>query len=284
MARNQRTISGIREYSGICAHSGEIANLSIRPAPEDTGVVFVRSDLSANNEILATYKNTVASPLCTQIVNEYGVEVRTIEHLMATLYALQVDNVYVYLDSPEMPIFDGSAQEIVKLIGDTVEQNIAKKSIKINHIIECEEDGKKVKISPNDDGLILEVECDFTQRGLGNGKYFYNHSRQNFEGELSHSRTFGFYEDAEKLRKIGLAKGSSLENTVIFQAGKCINESGLRSPNEHITHKVLDALGDLSVCGYDIYGKFDGYCPGHSINGKLVKKIFESEENYEIIG
>ena len=126
------------------------------------------------------------------------------------------------------------------------------------------------------------VKCDFTQKELGYDKYIYNHSEENFKNELSNSRTFGFFEDAEKLRAIGLAKGSSLENTVIFRDGKCINESGLRSQNEHIKHKVLDALGDLSVCGYDICGKFYGYCPGHSINGKLVKKIFEDKENYTL--
>ena len=142
MARNQRTISGIREYSGVCAHSGEIANLILKPAPENTGVVFIRSDISSNNEILASYKNTIPSQLCTQMVNEFGVEVRTIEHLMASLYSKNVDNVYVFLDSHEVPIFDGSAIEILDLIGDTVEQSSPKKCLKINKVIECEENGK----------------------------------------------------------------------------------------------------------------------------------------------
>lgn len=280
--RNQYTIKESVRFEGVCAHSGDIVRVTLEPAPENTGIVFVRDDIEAGNAILASYKNTVASQLCTQIRNDSGVEVRMIEHLLSALYAKNIDNTFVHITGNEIPMLDGSALPILKLLDNVEEQNTMKPRLLIKQEIECRDTDKYVRISPYD-GFIVEVECDFTKKGLGKDTYTYNHSFDVYASDVAPSRTFGFYEDAEMLKAVGLAKGSSLDNTVVFKDGVCINDGGLRSPNEHIKHKVLDAIGDLSVCGYDIIGRFYGFCPGHKINGELVKKIFSDTTNFEIV-
>lgn len=280
--RNQNTIEEGVHFEGVCAHSGDFVKVTLEPAPDNTGVVFIRDDVQGNNTILASYKNTIASPLCTQIRNDSGVEVRTIEHLLSALYAKNIDNVFVHITGNEVPILDGSALPMLELLDNAEEQNTKKLCLRIKKEIECRDTDKYVRISPYD-GFIVEVECDFTKKGLGKETYTYNHSFESYASDIAPSRTFGFYEDAEMLKAAGLAKGSSLDNTVVFKDGACINDGGLRSPNEHIKHKVLDAIGDLSVCGYDIIGRFYGFCPGHKINGELVKKIFSDTANFEIV-
>lgn len=282
--RCQNTLQTSVSFTGIGAHCGEVIKLTLEPAPENTGWILIRDDLSANNRILVSHKNVITSPLCTTLVNDHNVSVSTVEHLLATLYSQKVDNAYIHVSGMEIPIFDGSALEIIKLVHSAgiCEQKAQKKTLVILKEVTYIDSDKSVKILPND-SLAIDITCDFSQKGLGVSHYSYEHSPENFEKEIAFSRTFGFWEDAEMIKKAGLAKGSSLDNAIIFKDGKCINKSGLRSPTEHITHKILDIIGDLSVAGYDICGHFYGNKPGHAINGSLVKKVLSDPSCFKII-
>lgn len=282
--RHQNTLQTSVSFTGIGAHCGEVIKLTLEPAPENAGRILIRDDLSDNNRIPVSHKNVITSPLCTTLINDDSVSVSTVEHLLATLYSLQVDNVYIHVKGVEVPIFDGSALEIIKLVRSAgiCEQKAPKKMLVILKEVAYTDSDKSVKILPND-SLAINITCDFSQKGLGVSHYSYEHSPEKFEKEIAFSRTFGFWEDAEVIRKAGLAKGSSLDNTVIFKDGKCMNQSGLRSPTEYITHKILDIIGDLSVAGYDICGHFYGNKPGHAINGLLVKKVLSDPSCFKIV-
>ncbi len=268
--RQQRTLRNSVSFRGIGVHTGKLVSVNIRPSPVDTGISILRTDI--DEEIFVHPRYTVSSPLCTTIVNDNGAKVRTVEHLLATMYAMQIDNAAISIDADEIPILDGSAAKMVDLFVDTIEQDKEKRLIKIDREIEYEDGNRSVKLIPNDK-FVIEVTCDYSDRGLPYAHYTYTHSPENFKKEIAYSRTFGFLEDVEAIRSRRLALGASLDNTVIFDKGVCLNEGGLRSPNEYITHKILDVIGDLSVIGAEIQGKFIGVRPGHAMNGVLVKTL-----------
>ena len=267
----QCTVSDVYTTEGIGVHSGNVIRISVKPAPVNTGIVFIRDDIGEKISVSAKY--TVGSPMCTMLRNENGAEIKTVEHLLASLYALGITNAFIHVTNDEIPIFDGSALNILDFIKGTKAQPEDRKKIVISEEISVSDGEKRVKLVPCAEGLVIDVTCDFEQKGLGTTNYVYKHSLDAFKKEIAFSRTFGFYEDAAAIKKLGLARGASLDNTVIFKDGKCINNGGLRSPTEYVTHKILDVIGDLSVSGYDIYGKFYGICPGHTINGMLIKKL-----------
>lgn len=269
----QRTVADRYASEGIGVHSGNVIHIAVEPAPVNTGIIFIRDDI--NEQIPVSAKYTVGSPMCTMLRNENGAQIKTVEHLLATLSSLGITNAFVHVDNDEVPIFDGSALDILHFIRNTVEQAEERKRLIITDEINVSDGDKQEKIVPSSEGLIIDVECDFSKKGLGVTHYCYKHSLEAFKNEVAFSRTFGFYEDAAMMKKLGLAKGASLDNTVIFKDGLCINEGGLRTPKEYVTHKILDIIGDLSISGCEIYGKFYGKCPGHTINGMLVKKMCE---------
>lgn len=269
----QKTIKESIRMHGIGVHSGNEINVSINPATENNGIVFY----VGNESIKACCENVVSSPLCTTLKNSNGAEIHTMEHFLATVKSLGISNLNVVVDANEFPIFDGSALEIVKAFNQTslVEQSETEKLFIIKEPVYVEHDGKKAGFEPVDsDEFIIDLTCDFSKHGLGISRFVYTESAGNFIEQIAMCRTFGFWEEAEMIKKSGLAKGASLENTVVFKDGKPVNKDGLRTENEFIKHKVLDAIGDTSLCVGRIIGKFISYCPGHALTAELMKKTF----------
>lgn len=269
----QKTIAKSIHMNGIGVHSGEEINVTINPADENNGIVFYVEGES----IKACCENLVNSPLCTTLKNSNGAKVHTVEHFLATVKSLKITNLNVYIDANEFPIFDGSALEIVKAFSQVsiVDQSEIEKVFIIEEPVYIEHNGKKAGFEPVDsDEFIIDLTCDFSNQGLGVSRFVYTESTENFIEQIAMCRTFGFWEEAEAIKKNGLAKGASLDNTVVFKAGNPVNEGGLRVEKEFIKHKVLDAIGDTSLCSGRIIGKFISYCPGHSLTAELMKKTF----------
>ncbi len=274
----QKTISQEIKIKGIGVHSGKEVLAIIKPAKVNSGLQFI-TPLGAIDVCVC---NLDKSPMCTTLKNSSGAQVRTVEHFLAAVKSLRIDNLQVELTEDEMPILDGSAIEFVEALkNNRIEQAKGIRTFKILKEIVVEENGKNVRFQPLEQGFEIDVTCDFSNKNLGITNYKYIESEENFINEIAFCRTFGFEDEAKKILELGLAKGASLDNTVIFDnSGNPINDGGLRIEREFIRHKVLDVIGDTSVCGGNIIGKFIGYCPGHSITAELMRKTFENTDNY----
>lgn len=279
----QKTINKSVKYCGISLHSGLNVNLELCPGGENSGVIFVRDDVICDtpgkNLIYVNYKSLCESTLCTKLRNSFGVEVSTTEHLLAAIYAFEIDNIEIHLNQAEVPIFDGSSKEIVDLLIKAGEQHqkISRKIVKITKNITVQDDGKFATMMPNDYGLSLEIECDFISKNLYGGSCICSLKKDLFIKSIAPARTFGFVDEFDTLRKYGLAIGASLNNVIaIDNAGTALNKDGLRFEDEILRHKALDTIGDVSICGYQIHGTLKSYCSGHKLNAKLVTAIMES--------
>ena len=282
--KNQKTLNSEVSFSGIGLHSGTNVDVTLVPANSNSGITFKRTDLEKNNEVIANFKNVSSAKLCTKIENDFGVSISTIEHLMAALYICGVDNLVVNLNGPEVPIMDGSAKDFVRIIKNCGLKTLRgkRKFVKIKKKIELKEDDKLINITP---GNIFEVK--FTLEYKKSPLIQTQTNRTNFQDEnledIYAARTFCLYEDIEEIKSVGLAKGGSLDNAVVVQGDKILNEGGLRSKKEFVNHKILDLAGDFMLSGARVIGLIECIHGGHALTNKFLKKIFSDKSNYDIV-
>ncbi len=281
---NQKTIAEKISLSGIGIHTGEKVNLNILPASPNTGIIFKRIDLKKNNIIYPNYSNVSDTTLCTTISNEYGIEVSTIEHLMGAFYGVGVDNAIVEISSKEVPIMDGSAKLFIESINNVGLRlsDTPIKIIKINKNIKIDDGNKFISIDKSNVAGEIEFEIKYENELIN----IQQNKVNIFEDELTHifeSRTFCLFEDIEKLKKLNLGKGGSLENAIVIKNNEVLNKGGLRNNLEFVNHKILDCMGDLYLSGYKIIGSLKCSQGGHNLTNKLLRKIFSDQSNYSLI-
>ncbi|ALM52149.1 UDP-3-O-acyl-N-acetylglucosamine deacetylase [Halomonas huangheensis] len=281
----QRTLKNVIRATGVGLHSGKKVYLTLRPAPVDTGIVFVRTDLEPEVQIPAQATNVTDTTLCTAL-SRNGEKVATVEHLMSAFAGLGIDNAYVDLSAPEVPIMDGSAGPFVFLIQSAgiLEQNAPKKFIRIKREIAVREDDKEALFLPHQ-GFKVSFSIDFDHPVFEDQKQtaVVDFSTTSFVREVSRARTFGFMRDLEYLRSNNLALGGSLDNAIVVDDYRIVNDGGLRYDDEFVKHKVLDAIGDLYQLGYSLIGEFRGVKSGHALNNQLCRALLEQPESWEIV-
>jgi UDP-3-O-[3-hydroxymyristoyl] N-acetylglucosamine deacetylase len=281
---NQKTINKNISFKGIGLHSGLEVNLVIKPAEPNTGIVFKRVDLKENNIIIPNLFNVSSAFFCTTISNESGVSISTIEHLMAALYGVGVDNALVEIDNKEVPILDGSAKLFIDAISNVgIKRSDAPiKVIKIEKKVEFNDGKKTISIEPSKISLDIDFELKYENDLIGTQRNVV----KVFESDLSdiyNSRTFCLFEDVEKLKNLGLAKGGSLDNAIVIKDNKILNEEGLRNEKEFVNHKILDCMGDLYLAGYKIIGKIVCSQGGHKLTNQLLRKVFKEKDNFSLL-
>jgi UDP-3-O-[3-hydroxymyristoyl] N-acetylglucosamine deacetylase len=266
----QRTLKHAIRCSGIGMHSGCKVAMALRPAAPDRGIVFHRSDLGGDATLAASWDCAVETPLCTSLQNDKGVTVATVEHLMSALYGCGIDNAVIELDGPEVPAMDGSAAPFVFLLecAGTVSHDVPRRALKILRRIAVQDAEQQASLSPGH-GLTIHFEIDFESPAIGHQDWSGTYKR-----EVARARTFGFLSEAEALRARGLALGGSLENAVIIDGDRVVNEGGLRFHNEFVRHKVLDMIGDLYLAGGPILGHASSLRGGHALTVRLLKQLF----------
>ena len=282
---NQRTLNNSIRATGVGLHTGEKVYVTLKPAPADTGIIFVRTDLATPLEIPARAGNVGATTMATTLTSgEY--ELSTIEHLMSAFAGLGVDNAYVEVSASELPIMDGSAAPFVFLLQSAgiCEQDTAKKFVRILKTVRVEQDGMFAQLEPFD-GFQLNYTLEYDHPVFKKHEHSVSvdFSTTAYVKEVSRARTFGFLADYEKLRSMNLAKGGSLDNAVVVDDFKILNEEGLRLEDEFVKHKILDAVGDLYLLGHSVIGKFTGHKSGHGPNNLLLRKLLADNSNYEIV-
>jgi UDP-3-O-[3-hydroxymyristoyl] N-acetylglucosamine deacetylase len=283
---HEHTLAGPAICAGVGLHTGKRVRMAIRPAAAGSGVVFIRTDIKdQDNRVPATGEAVVATRLGTVIANAAGVQVSTIEHLMAALAALGVDNVTVELDGPEVPIMDGSAAPFIELLDRAGfrRQDQPQRYIEVlEPVVVEEEGGKSAKLLPCD-RFEMFFEIEFPTAAIGRQSVDLVITEDTFREELSAARTFGFVEEVEALRAAGLARGGSLENAVVIDGDRVLNAEGLRFPDEFVRHKALDAVGDLYVLGMPILGRFEGRKAGHGLNNAVVRALLARPSAWRVV-
>ena len=278
----QHTLQGPAIFAGVGVHTGAYTRVAVRPAPTNSGVVFVRTDVTdRDNRVPATGEAVTKTQLGTVIENAAGVSVSTIEHLMAALVMLGVDNAVVELDGPEMPIMDGSSLPFVQILdrAGRRQQDALRAYIEILEPIEFVDGDKRASLTPSDH-FEVAFEIRFPSAAIGRQAVDLAMDERAFRDELADCRTFGFLHEVEYLRSIGLARGGSMENAVVIEGDRILNPEGLRRPDEFVRHKALDAIGDLYVLGAPILGRFEGVLAGHSLNNQLVRALLAAPQSW----
>ncbi|MGH9340578.1 MAG: UDP-3-O-acyl-N-acetylglucosamine deacetylase [Acidobacteriota bacterium] len=267
----QTTIKKPVKISGIGLHTGCRVSLELRPAPEDTGIIFRRVDLQ-NFEIEALRKRVSRVVLATTLMKK-GVMLSTVEHILSALYGLGLDNAFIDIDSLEVPIMDGSAQPFVEMVQEagSAEQNKERTYLKVEKPIRLEQDGKFISIEPSDT-FRISYEIDFEHPSIGHQSFDLEVTPQSYSREIAFARTFGFHAEVEQLLKNGLIRGGSLENAVVLSEDGILNGS-LRRPDEFVRHKALDLIGDISLCGYPLIGSISAYKAGHALHTELATRL-----------
>ena len=280
----QKTIKNNVSFSGVALHSGHNVNIIIKPAEPNYGIVFKRVDIESNNIVYPNFNNVTNTSLNTTISNEFGVKVSTIEHLMGALFCLGIDNALIEIDNEEVPILDGSAKVFIEKIlsAEIKVSNSPIKIIKINKEVEYSEGDKFISIKPSTLSLDIDFQLKYKNELIGNQR----NKVKVYEDDLRdiyNSRTYCLYEDIEKIKQNGLAKGGSLDNAVVVKSKEILNPGGLRNKKEFVNHKILDCIGDLFTSGYRIVGSV--YCSkgGHFLTNELLRKVFKNSENFSII-
>ena len=281
---NQKTVKDIISIKGVGLHSGIDVNLTIKPSAANTGIVFKRIDLKDNNIVIPNVFNVSSALLCTTISNAHGVSISTLEHLMAAFYGMGIDNALVEIDNEEVPILDGSAklfvEEITKAGIETSNEPI--KIIKIDKKIEFIDGTKYISIEPSKMSLDIDFELKYENSLIGNQRNIIKVYETDLN-EVYNSRTFCLYEDVEKLKNMGLAKGGSLDNAIVVDKDKILNKEGLRNKKEFVNHKILDCMGDLYLAGYKMIAKVICSQGGHKLTNQLLRKVFQNKENFSIL-
>lgn len=281
----QRTLKNIIRATGIGLHTGQKVYLTLRPALPDTGIIFRRVDLPEPVEIPATPENVGETTLSTTLVKD-GVKISTVEHLLSAMAGLGIDNAYVDLNAPEVPIMDGSAGPFVFLIQSAgiQEQNAPKRFIRIKRSIRVQEGEKWVQFEPFE-GFKVSFAIDFDHPIFKESSQTaeVDFSTTSFVKEISRARTFGFMSQIEALRANNLALGGSLDNAVVLDNYRVLNEDGLRYMDEFVKHKILDSIGDLYLLGRSLIGAFSGYKSGHALNNQLLRTMLADESAWELV-
>ncbi|WP_312163033.1 UDP-3-O-acyl-N-acetylglucosamine deacetylase [Phenylobacterium sp.] len=278
----QHTLQGPAIFAGVGVHTGAYTRVAVRPAPTNAGVVFVRTDVTdRDNRVPVSGEAVTKTQLGTVIENAAGVSVSTIEHLMAALVMLGIDNAVVELDGPEMPIMDGSSLPFVQILDRAGRrpQDALRSYIEILEPIEFVDGDKRAALKPSD-AFEVAFEIRFPSAAIGRQAVDLIMDEQAFRTELADCRTFGFLHEVEYLRSIGLARGGSMENAVVIEGDRILNPEGLRRPDEFVRHKALDAIGDLYVLGAPILGRFEGVLAGHGLNNQLVRALLAAPQSW----
>ena len=280
---SQKTLNKPVEIKGIGLHSGKEVSLRILPAEPNTGIQFKRTDLKSDDLVIPSVFNVSSANFCTTISNDAGVKISTIEHLMAALFTLGVDNSVIEIDNLEVPILDGSSKIFIneiKKIG-LKDQNVPIKIILIRKKITYTEDEKFISIEPSKTNLFIDFEIKYKTNIIGEQRNLIDVYNSDLT-EVMESRTFCLYEDVEKLKKMGLALGGSLDNATVVKDDAVLNENGLRNKKEFVNHKILDCIGDLYLSGYRVIGKIECSQGGHRITNNLLRKVYSNKENFSI--
>tara|TARA_Y100000591_G_scaffold331899_1_gene367282 strand:+ start:1411 stop:2337 length:927 start_codon:yes stop_codon:yes gene_type:complete len=279
----QQTISEPINFSGKGLHTGKIANVKICPGEENQGIIFKRVDLKNNNLIKANFNNVSSARLCTTLENKAGVQVSTVEHLLASLYIMGIDNALIEIDNVEVPIMDGSAKEFLKIIKrkEIKKLNAKRKYLKILEKVKLVDGKRTISIEPNETAFEVDFQLNYKNRIIGTQKNCVNFQYDNLT-EISESRTFCLFEDIEKIKKLGLARGGSLQNAIVVNDNKVLNDGGLRNKKEFVNHKILDLAGDFSLSGYRVLGKVNCFQGGHELSNNFLKKLFKEKKSYKI--
>lgn len=286
LSARQRTLAGALEFSGYGVHSGLPVTLTIEPAAPDTGYTITR--LLDNGRRVGPvdihFSRVTRTTLCTTLDLGESVSVATIEHVLSALSGLGIDNAHITVDGAECPILDGSAWPYVKAImemGLDV-QPAARRYLKIMRQVLVRNNEASAALEPYN-GRMLDLEIDFDSRVIGRQRMIFDWTPRKYHDDVSRARTFGFVRDAKILRQAGYALGSSLDNSITVHEDRILNPGGLRYEDEFVRHKLLDAVGDLALCGLPIYGRFRSYRGGHALNALVLHGLFASDANYEIV-
>jgi UDP-3-O-[3-hydroxymyristoyl] N-acetylglucosamine deacetylase len=280
----QHTLKSPALFAGVGVHTGAHTRVSVKPAAVDAGIVFIRTDIADRDNVVPARGLAVCkTQLGTVISNEAGVTVATIEHLMAALVMLGVDNAVVELDGPEMPIMDGSSAPFVRILdrAGLRSQDVARTYIEILDTVEVLDGDKRATLRPAD---AFEVAFDiaFDSAAIGRQSVDLAMHEQAFRDELADCRTFGFLSDVEALRAMGLARGGDMNNCVVIDGDEVLNPEGLRRPDEFVRHKALDAIGDLFLLGAPLLGRFEGVLAGHGLNNALVRALLARPDAWRV--
>ncbi|RTE86314.1 MULTISPECIES: UDP-3-O-acyl-N-acetylglucosamine deacetylase [Gammaproteobacteria] len=282
----QRTIREAISTTGVGLHKGNKVNLTLRPAAPNAGIVFRRVDLEPVVEIKVEPELVRDTRMCTCLINEENVRVSTVEHLLAAVAAMGIDNLYIEVDSHEIPIMDGSSHPFIFLLqsAGVEEQGPAKRFIRVKKPVRVEEGDKWAELLPHD-GFKIDFSIDFDHPAIAdtNQMVSMDLSSQNFIRDISRARTFGFMKDIEVLRANNLALGGSMDNAVVLDEFRVLNTEGLRYDDEFVKHKVLDAVGDLYMQGHSILGHLRAHKSGHALNNKLLVELIQNQEAWEFI-
>lgn len=272
----QNTLAGTASVSGVGVHSGKPATLTVRPAGEGAGVVFVRGDVTDRaNEVPALATLVTTTELGTNMTNAAGVSVATVEHFLAACAGLGVDNVIAELDGPELPILDGSSRPFVELLerAGVKEQAAARRVLKILKPVEVRSGAKVARLSPGE-GFTMNVAIDFPTKAIGRQAISFTLAPGAFAREVAWARTFGFAHQAEQLHAMGKGLGASMDNTVVIADDRVLNPGGLQAEDEFVRHKLLDVIGDMFLAGGRIEGLYEAEQPGHALNNQLLRAVF----------
>ena len=282
---NQTTLNRSIGCAGVALHSGKKVSLSLKPAGPNMGIIFRRSDLPGLPEIRANWKNVVDTRMCTTLGNSKGVTISTVEHLMAALSGCHVDNAIVEVSGSEVPVMDGSAQPFVFLIecAGVKQLDASRRVIEVLRPVKVESEGRVAELLPSN-SFSVGFQIEFDDCAISRQELFITLVNGTFKKEIARARTFGFVNDVEALRASGLALGGSLENAVVVDGDKVLNDGGLRYEDEFVRHKVLDAVGDLYLSGAPIRGHYRGVRAGHHMTNELLKALFSVSASWRFIG
>ena len=279
---NQNTISKPVEIQGVGLHTGVDVNLALRPAPENTGYIFVRTDLDGF-EIPASIEYVSHCSYATTLMRR-GVVLSTCEHLLSALRGTGIDNCFIDLDNIEIPILDGSSEDWVELISSAGVKtlNAPRRVLKVKHRVDFEEDGRRMSIEPSDQ---FEIECviDFAHPFIRRQSFHFVMNNGSFGREIASARTFGFTHEIEMLRKANLALGGSLDNAIVLTDEGMLNETPLRFDDEFVRHKILDIIGDVALIGMPVHGKITAEKSGHAVHAALMSKLLKTDGAWEIV-
>ena len=279
----QKTVNRDVIIDGIGLHGGKNVKMRILPALPNSGIQFKRIDVPNNNILIPSVFNVTNATLCTTISNDHGIKITTIEHLMAALLGLGIDNAIIEVNNDELPILDGSAKifiEKIKSVG-IKESNIPIKIISINKKISYEEDNKFISIEPSKTNLSIDFEIKYKNSLIGTQRNLVDVYNSNLS-EIYDSRTFCLYEDVKKLQSMGFALGGSLDNAIVVKDNEVLNNGGLRNEKEFVNHKILDCIGDLFLSGYKVVGKIVCSQGGHKLTNDLLRKVYEDKSNFSL--
>ncbi|WP_299817404.1 UDP-3-O-acyl-N-acetylglucosamine deacetylase [uncultured Roseibium sp.] len=280
----QTTLADQVTLTGLGVHSGKPVSITLVPAETGVGIVFTRTDKEMSSEVPAQWNKVSSTALCTVLGDPAGEGVATVEHLMAALVGMGVDNLVVEIDGPEMPIMDGSSSAFVEAIEQVGLKKLdrGRRYLKIKKTVRVDNGGAWCELHPYD-GTKFDITIDFDTPLIGRQQFVSDMTPQVFRDELSRARTFGYVKDVEQLWKMGFALGSSLENSVAISEDKVLNPEGTRWPDEFARHKALDAVGDLALAGLPILGLYRSYKGGHKMNNAILVKLFEDPSAFEIV-